>query len=113
MDGTRTPEEIMREMASIGKMERGTLSEVKRDSGSVYHNLQFWEDGRNRCTYVPEKDLPMVREAVDNCRRFRALAEEYAAAVEEATRRERLGEAPSGKKKRMPQRRCARTQSGT
>ncbi len=69
-------------------MQRGTLSSIRRPSGSVYYNLQFWENGMNRCEYVSQKQLVQVQKAVGNYEHFRELTEEYAELVERQTRQE-------------------------
>jgi hypothetical protein len=79
-----TRESILREMAGIGRMERGTLCPVR---GGRYHNLQSWEDGRNRVRYVPASRLDAVREAVEGYRTFMDLARRYADLVVRDTRK--------------------------
>jgi hypothetical protein len=86
MDKQRTPETILSEIAAIATMVRGKLSQMRSKSGRVYHNLQFWSGGRNRCKYVSRAELEIVRDAVANYERFTELTEEYAAAVERRTR---------------------------
>ncbi len=90
MKRERTREEVLDEIASIKSMQRGTLSAIRRPSGSVYYNLQFWENGRNRCEYVPQKQLGQVQKAVGNYEHFRDLTEEYAELVERQTRQEQV-----------------------
>jgi len=99
MDTTRTPEAVLAEIAGITTMERGTMCKMHASSGRVYHNLQFWSNGRNRCEYVPDASLELVREAVENYRRYRRLADEYAATVESRTRRARRRGEDSAEKK--------------
>ena len=89
MDSRRTPETILSDIAALEKMERGRLCEMRTASGRVYHNLQLWSEGRNRCEYVREDDLEAVRAAVANWQRYRELSDEYAAALERRTRKAR------------------------
>lgn len=98
MGNQRSPETILRDIAAIGVMERGTLSEMRRPGGSVYYNLQVWTAGRNRCEYVPAKELEALQEAVANYARFRELVEEYVQVVEQTSRQVRRGADRSEKK---------------
>ena len=78
-----TRESILREMAAIQRMERGTLCPMR---GGRYHNLQSWEEGRNRVRYVPAAQLDQVREAIEGYRSFMELARQYAELVIQDTR---------------------------
>lgn len=98
MSSKRTPEAILKEIADIGSMERGKLSEIRRKNGKTYHNLQFWFDGKNRCEYVPAKDVEVVRRAVANRSLFRELVDEYETVMEQRTRQAR-GKSTDEKKK--------------
>lgn len=89
MAPVRSPESILSDIAAIDMLERGKLCEVRGSAGGVYHNLQFWAEGRNRCEYIRATDLAAVQEAVGNWQRYQALTDEYAAAVERRTRRAR------------------------
>lgn len=79
-----TRESILRKMAAIGRMERGTLCPMR---GGRYHNLQSWEDDRNRVRYVPASEIEAVREAVEAYRTFMELARRYADLVVQNTRK--------------------------
>jgi hypothetical protein len=79
-----TRESILRKMTAIGRMERGTLCPMR---GGRYHNLQSWEDGRNRVRYVPASEVEAMREAVEGYRTFMALARRYADLVVRDTRK--------------------------
>lgn len=78
-------------MVAIERMERGTLCPMR---GGRYHNLQSWEEGRNRVHYVPLAQIPAVREAVEGYRIFMDLARQYADLVVQGTRKA-LSEAKS------------------
>lgn len=69
-----TRESILLRMAAIERMERGVLCPMR---GGRYHNLQSWEDGRNRVRYVPASEIKAVREAVEGYRTFMGLARRY------------------------------------
>jgi len=86
MKTKRTRDEILSDIRAIPTMERGKLCTMKRKGGGNYHNLQFWNQGRNQSTYISKQQLAVVSEAVDNYVRFRELVSEYAGLVEEQTR---------------------------
>ena len=108
MDRGRTPEAILSDIAAIPTLERGTLCPMRRGGSGPYYNLQFWRDGRNRCEYVRQADLPAVREAVGNWRRYQALTEEYAEALEGRTRQGRQAVRADRQKGGSTTRRCRR-----
>jgi len=89
MDRVRPPEAILNDIAAIPTLECGKLCPMRRGGAERHYNLQFWCDGQNRCEYVRKADLPAVREAVGNWRRYQALTEEYAVALEGRTRQAR------------------------
>jgi len=99
MGTEREPDTILRDIAAIEGMERGKISEIRAGNGRVYHSLQFWSDGRNRCEYVPAGQLDAVVDAVGNYARFKSLVDEYAGAVEGRTRRLRREERAAEKKR--------------
>ena len=98
MSNQRSPDTILHDIAAIGAMERGKLSEFRRTGGKVYYNLQFWTDGRNRCEYVPARDVEGVRQALANYALYQQLVEEYAGVVEYNTRQNRRQSAGPEKK---------------
>jgi hypothetical protein len=79
-----TRESILRRMIAIDRMERGTLCPMR---DGRYHNLQSWEDGRNRVRYVPAHEVRAVRKAVEGYRMFMDLARQYADLVIQDTRK--------------------------
>ena len=107
MSDPRGPDMILRDIAAIRVMERGKLSKMRGSGGRAYYNLQAWVDGKNRCDYVPARDVEVVRQAVDNYALFRKLVKEYVGVVEHSTREARQrGEDPQkrGSAKEPPQR---------
>jgi TusA-related sulfurtransferase len=119
MDSPRAPETVLEEIVAIATMERGRLCEIHTQTGQVYHNLQFWNEGRNRCEYVRCRDLEAVLEATENYQRYRGLTDEYAAAVERRTRQARGGPEQGAEKggsarrqRRPPDRRSRPPSSG-
>lgn len=99
MDSQRTPETILSGIAGIPTMERGRLCEMHAKSGRLYHNLQYWSNGANRCEYIRAADLDEVRKAVANYEQYRNLTQEYAAVVEGRTRQARRGAQDTVEKK--------------
>ncbi len=75
---------LLKRMAAIEWMERGTLSQM---TGRPYYNHQTWRNGRNVACYVRKDEVEALREAIDGYRLFMRLAEEYA---DEVIRRTRL-----------------------
>jgi len=99
MQTQRSPDTILEQIAAIPSLERGRLCEMRGKSGRVYHNLQFWNNGRNRCEYIRSEDLAAVDEAVANYRQYKKLTDEYAAAVERRTHQKRRSGQDNAEKK--------------
>lgn len=97
MAKSRSSDDILQEIAAIPTLERGKLCPFVRGE-RTYYNLQFWDTGRNRCEYVPVRQLPAVREAVANYARYQDLVAEYAAMREQETRENRQAADPAVKK---------------
>ena len=102
-----SPADLLAQIARIGAMEFGKLSEYcppgrSKDSGPCY-KLQIWQDGKNITRHVRPEELPALRLALEGHARLRTLADEYAGLVVSQTRA-RLRE-DSKKKKILP---CSR-----
>jgi len=83
----RTPERILRDIAAITAMARGTLCVMRKTaSGKTYYNHQTWTGGRNAVRYVPPDKVRPLRKAIAGYRKFLKLADEYAEAVSERTK---------------------------
>ena len=78
-----TPKSLLKQIARITAMQRGTLSPMR---GGRYFNHQVWEKGRNRVRYVPANQVTALRKAIDSYRRFRLLVESYANLIIAGTR---------------------------
>jgi hypothetical protein len=78
-----TRKSILRQMAAIQRMERGTLCPMQ---GGRYHNLQAWVAGRNQVRYVPASQVKATRKAIAGYKLFTSLAQRYADLVVEETR---------------------------
>ena len=78
---------ILKELGSITRMRRGTLSEryVERSApngGTVrfgpYFKFQIWQDGRNQTRSVTADEAPLLREDIANFHRFEQLCQQLA-----------------------------------
>lgn len=101
MNNSRSPSQILAQIAQIQSMEFGKLSEYRHpdrstDSGS-YFRLQVWKDGKNHSRHVRPEELPALREALEGYARFRVLSEQYAQEIVSRTR----GRLEEGVKKKI------------
>lgn len=71
----KTPQELLKQIAGIQSMERGTLCRMR---SGPYYNHQIWQDGRNRVRYVPKIERAALCAAIAGYRRFLRLTEKYA-----------------------------------
>ena len=97
MKTTDDPKDILRQIASIQRMERGKLSIMREGPKGPYYNLQRWQDGHNVTEYVPRDQVPLVEENIEAYRHFEQLIEQYSRLLTDATR---LGRKAGAKKKR-------------
>jgi hypothetical protein len=100
MNAKSSPQDVLRQIAQIQRMERGKLSVMGPGSAGPFYRLQSWEQGKNVSKYVPREQVPAVAEALAGYQRFEALSQEYARLVIEKTRAEIAGS--SKKTKRHP-----------
>ncbi len=91
MKPTKKMQRLLKQMAQIGRMERGKLCQM---SGRPHYNHQTWENGRNVVRYVPAGEVAFVQDAIDGYARFTQLSQRYADEVIEYTRRERARNYP-------------------
>lgn len=91
MKAKSSPQDVLRQIAQIQRMERGKLSVMGPGSAGPFYRLQSWEKGKNVSTYVPREQAPAVAEAIAGYQRFEALSQEYARLVIEKTRAEIAG----------------------
>jgi hypothetical protein len=102
---------LLRQMAEIDSMERGTLSEEFRErpdgaGGTVrlgpYFKYQVWEAGRNQSRRVPAEEVAELREDLQKHQRFTELADSYVELTIRQTREKRAhtqaGADPDAKK---------------
>ena len=64
----RTRAKILAEIAALPSAVQGKICEDRRilanGTTAVYHNLQYWADGRNHTIRIPKDKLPAFVEAV-------------------------------------------------
>jgi hypothetical protein len=82
----KTPQDLLKEIAALRSMERGTLC---RMGTGPYFNHQTWQKGRNCVRYVPATERAALRKAIAGYRRFLALTQQYADLIVQRTRVER------------------------
>src|SRR5437868_8726795 len=98
MSITQRRTQILDEMQSINRMERGKLCTQSRGPGTpTFHKLQVWHEGKNCTRYVPADEVPALQEALTGHQRFQELAAEFAELTITQTRRQT---AADSKKKR-------------
>ncbi len=85
----KSPSDLLREIAAIGHMERGTLCVMKRGKNATFYNHQTWVNGRNVVRYVPRDQVPALQKALAGYARFVQLTTAYADQLIEQSRRMR------------------------
>ena len=79
---------IIAELASLPSAVQGKICEDRRvlanGKTAVYHNLQYWADGRNHTFRIPEEKLPAFIEAVKGGATAKRLLAELAKADAES-----------------------------
>ena len=66
---------LLKQIAAIPAMERGTLS---LHSSGRHHKLQRWQEGRNHTRHVPADELPALQSALAGYAQYRQLTGQYA-----------------------------------
>jgi len=69
---------LLDQIAAITAMQPGTLAEEWRGSSGPYYKHQVWKDGRNVSRRVPAEEAALLREDIDNAKRFAHLTGELA-----------------------------------
>lgn len=98
MKSQSLPQSILREIAQIRHMEKGSLHIMRQGPSGPYYNLQLIENGKHVSRYVPQDQLDPLRNAIDGYQHFTRLADQYSQLVIERTRAELAG----SKKKTRP-----------
>ena len=88
----KTPQALLKEIATLRSMERGTLC---RMGAGPYYNHQTWQKGRNCVRYVPTTERAALRDAIAGYRRFLVLTQQYADLIIQRSRAERVARARS------------------
>ncbi len=74
---TRRRAEILGELENIPFAVQGKICENRKKLAdgtiAVYHNLQWWQDGKNHAVHIPEARLAEFEEAVKGGRRAKEL----------------------------------------
>ncbi|MCK5130707.1 MAG: hypothetical protein KAR40_00965 [Candidatus Sabulitectum sp.] len=94
MNNQERREEILKQMAQIDSMAKGSLNteyrETKKKGGEKvqlgpYYKYQRWENGRNVTRRVSAEEAEQLKKAVDGYHRFLELADEFVAISVEMT----------------------------
>lgn len=95
--------EILEEINSITRMERGKLCTQSHGPGTVaFHKLQCWHQGKNHTRYVPADEVPALQEALAGHERFQRLAQEFADLTIAMTRQENQAERKKNSRRSRP-----------
>ena len=84
------PARLLRQIAQLGPMEKGTRSVIRQAANGPSCNFQCWKAGRNRSEYIPAEQVPQVRQHIETHDRFEQWVEEYVQEVSAHSRRQRL-----------------------
>jgi hypothetical protein len=97
---TPTPDQILQEIGRIKQMEAGKVCVIRKGAKGAYYNHQYRENGKPVSRYVPGDQVETLTRNTANYQAFQALVGEYAQAVIQTSREERL--AGAKKKTRQP-----------
>ena len=86
MNTLLTPQSLIEQILQIQRMEHGSLSIIRQGPNGPYYNLNSWEDGKNRCRYLPQDKVPEVQQAIEGYQQYQQLTEQYAQQIIEQTR---------------------------
>jgi hypothetical protein len=81
-----TPQALIEQILQIKSMEHGSLCVVGQGPNGPYYNLNSWENGKNRCRYLPQDKVPKVQQAIEGYHKYQKLTEQYARQIIEQTR---------------------------
>jgi hypothetical protein len=98
MEPKLTSESLLRQIAQIQQLDRGTISVLRQGPQGPYYNHQCYENGRNVSRYVPLEQVPELQAAIDGYHQVQELMAQYVQLMVERTRAERA----SGAKKKTP-----------
>ncbi len=83
-----SPQTLIEQILQIQRMEHGSLSIIRQGPNGPYYSLNSWEDGKNRCRYLPPEKVPEVQQAIEGYHKYHQLTEQYAQQIIEQTRAE-------------------------
>ena len=95
-----TPESLLKDIAQIQQLDRGTVSVLRQGPQGPYYNHQCYEKGRNVSRYVPPEQVPELKAALDGYRQVQELMAQYVQLMVARTRAQRA--AGAKKKTRRP-----------
>ena len=98
MNAQTTPQAILRELAQIQSLDRGSLHVIRQGPSGPYYNHQCYEDGRNVSRYVPADQVAELQADIADYQRFQQLVQQYVQLLVERTRAQRQ----AGAKKKNP-----------
>ena len=98
MNTPLTPQTLIERILQIQRMEHGSLSIIRQGPNGPYYNHQTWENGKNISRYVPQDQVPAVREAIAGYQQFETLVEQYVQLMVQKSRAQRT----AGFKKKTP-----------
>jgi len=88
MNKPLTPQFLLEQILQIQRMEHGSLSVIRQGPNGPYYNLNSWENGKNRCRYLPQDKVPEVKQAIEGYHKYQQLTEQYAQQIVQQTRAE-------------------------
>jgi len=88
MNASLTPQSLIGQILQIQRMEHGSLSVIRQGPNGPYYSLNSWEEGKNRCRYLPQDKVPEVQQAIEGYHKYQQLTEQYAQQIIEQTRAE-------------------------
>jgi len=81
-----TPQSLIEQILQIQRMEHGSLCVIRQGPNGPYYNLNSWENGKNRCRYLPQDKVPEVQQAIEGYHQYQQLTEQYAQQIIQQTR---------------------------
>jgi hypothetical protein len=94
-----TPESVLRDLAQIQCLDRGTVSVIRQGPSGPYYNHQCYENGRNVSRYVSAEQVEELKAAIADYQRFQQLVQQYVELLVQKTRAQRQA---GSKKKTLP-----------
>lgn len=89
MNAPITLQVLLHQITQLQHLERGKLCIIRQGLNGPYYNHQTWEKGKNVSRYVPQDQVPALREAIAGYRQFQTLVEQYVQLMVQQSRAER------------------------